>query len=945
MVDVYNLKSQVSAKEQIISKFSEWWSDEDIQQIILYIVNDKMADSIRGAMKNFDDFYKERETNYKEILLDLVGLNFLVNSDKTLRCKFLYFILLKKDEEDPTFQQHFSEYLIQQIKSSQVGICDKCGTKWNEDEWVNLQTLGLQKNIICSKMKCVQEQQMNLIPKINEPGFKNFILKFDRKKDYKKFCQKIILELELPDSVMKTPSMNIQLLPDTIEPLGGFSPLHDYQASIGVKIKEMLEHYEKETSRALVVLPTGAGKTRLVVESLIDWINGGKVGKEESKFIVWIVDKNELCQQAFDTFADVFRHRGNKDSSLKLHPIYLDQDKNIGDILFKYSDNTLESFSDNDLSEQNGVIIASIQSLYKIQQLDDEGSLPELGKLTSIVIIDEAHHASPKNKSYNGVLKSLGFEFKKSEKNPNHTCLLGLTATPFRGSDQETESTKNLLNRFGGEGRILWPPFTEELDRENSPPHAHLEVQKHAFEKEHVKFYGEKSYDTDGKIILYNFKIQKMLSVKNYDPQTIIEEIKTTSPNTEYKFEHPGKYLIQLTVTDDEGRVNNFSSSASCSIEIFSIAERETESNVESMRKLYKNLIKREILSIPHHYIIDHSQKIIELSDEDKENFNTYHDVTKKTISKIGEDSSRNFKICEKIKSLVEVEGKDSILLFACSVNHAKLISFMLDAFYDIRSSSIDHTTSSDLQGQITHDFRQGNIKVLCNYDILTTGFDAPKVNCVFVARPTYSQLLYNQMTGRGLRGTRSNGTTDCVIVDISDNIQLTTDDGIVEQSWKIFDYIYETRYDEQKREEQICFCCFGFKTIKRGNEKMKCTICHGSGIIQKKDSIEKENIEIKYADHKEELMKIIQGLRIEKPRWNQSELILEAKKRLKFDLILDRKKPKKKPPGDWGAMCVSCGKISAEMGYTIASFGKSDENISNQNPKGIFDKCKKCRS
>jgi superfamily II DNA or RNA helicase len=53
---------------------------------------------------------------------------------------------------------------------------------------------------------------------------------------------------------------------------------------------------------------------------------------------------------------------------------------------------------------------------------------------------------------------------------------------------------------------------------------------------------------------------------------------------------------------------------------------------------------------------------------------------------------------------------------------------------------------------------------------VLTTGFDAPKVTHVVMARPTVSQVLYEQMVGRGLRGARFGGTSECVIVDLEDN-------------------------------------------------------------------------------------------------------------------------------------------------------------------------------
>lgn len=61
---------------------------------------------------------------------------------------------------------------------------------------------------------------------------------------------------------------------------------------------------------------------------------------------------------------------------------------------------------------------------------------------------------------------------------------------------------------------------------------------------------------------------------------------------------------------------------------------------------------------------------------------------------------------------------------------------------------------------------------MLCNYGVLTTGFDAPSVRCVVVARPTVSHVLYEQMIGRGLRGPAFGGTDQCLIIDVDDNIQ-----------------------------------------------------------------------------------------------------------------------------------------------------------------------------
>jgi superfamily II DNA or RNA helicase len=67
--------------------------------------------------------------------------------------------------------------------------------------------------------------------------------------------------------------------------------------------------------------------------------------------------------------------------------------------------------------------------------------------------------------------------------------------------------------------------------------------------------------------------------------------------------------------------------------------------------------------------------------------------------------------------------------------------------------------------------FKRAEIRVLCNCEVLTTGFDAPRVTHVVVARPTVSQVLYEQMIGRGLRGPKFKGTKVCVILDCVDEM------------------------------------------------------------------------------------------------------------------------------------------------------------------------------
>ncbi len=49
-------------------------------------------------------------------------------------------------------------------------------------------------------------------------------------------------------------------------------------------------------------------------------------------------------------------------------------------------------------------------------------------------------------------------------------------------------------------------------------------------------------------------------------------------------------------------------------------------------------------------------------------------------------------------------------------------------------------------------EFVDGDARVICNAQLLTTGWDCPPVDCIMVLRPTKSLPLYAQMVGRGTR-------------------------------------------------------------------------------------------------------------------------------------------------------------------------------------------------
>jgi hypothetical protein len=65
--------------------------------------------------------------------------------------------------------------------------------------------------------------------------------------------------------------------------------------------------------------------------------------------------------------------------------------------------------------------------------------------------------------------------------------------------------------------------------------------------------------------------------------------------------------------------------------------------------------------------------------------------------------------------------------------------------------------------------FGGGKIDVLITMNLYTMGVDFPKVETLFMARPTLSPVLYSQMLGRGMRGPAFGGTKHVTIVDFVD--------------------------------------------------------------------------------------------------------------------------------------------------------------------------------
>ncbi|MFE2087536.1 DEAD/DEAH box helicase [Streptomyces sp. NPDC059460] len=180
----------------------------------------------------------------------------------------------------------------------------------------------------------------------------------------------------------------------------------------------------------------------------------------------------------------------------------------------------------------------------------------------------------------------------------------------------------------------------------------------------------------------------------------------------------------------------------------------------------YRDLQEWGMLAQVEHRTLEGGR--IELTRDEK----TYADrmtvLSRSAEQRLADDHERSRRI---VDSVVELSEEGPTLLFATSVDHAKYLAAMLND-RGVRSAAVDSTTSIQDRRNRIENFRNGHIRVLTNYGVLSQGFDAPATRAVVVARPVYSTNVYQQMIGRGLRGPRNGGKDSCLILNVSDNIE-----------------------------------------------------------------------------------------------------------------------------------------------------------------------------
>ncbi len=135
--------------------------------------------------------------------------------------------------------------------------------------------------------------------------------------------------------------------------------------------------------------------------------------------------------------------------------------------------------------------------------------------------------------------------------------------------------------------------------------------------------------------------------------------------------------------------------------------------------------------------------------------------------------TKRRAALLPEIQKRAQLYGS-SILYYGPSDEDAASMAFMLKN-EGIAAETLTSETDTGTRYRILNDFKKNAVKVICCHEVMTAGFDSPKVTHVIAARPTVSRTLYEQMIGNALKGPRFGGAESVEILDCRDDMNGTS--------------------------------------------------------------------------------------------------------------------------------------------------------------------------
>ncbi|MCO4357287.1 DEAD/DEAH box helicase family protein [Staphylococcus agnetis] len=171
--------------------------------------------------------------------------------------------------------------------------------------------------------------------------------------------------------------------------------------------------------------------------------------------------------------------------------------------------------------------------------------------------------------------------------------------------------------------------------------------------------------------------------------------------------------------------------------------------NGKGFTDIYPEIVKGPTVEwlIENNKLAPYKYKSIALVDSSKLRKSSTGDYTKKSMDEAVPKAIYG----DIVSSYRKFANGQKTILYAHSVEASKLIADKFN-LYGITAVHADAKTPKLERESIMQDFRNNKIKVLCNVDLISEGFDVPDCTCVILARPTDSLVLYMQQSMRSMR-------------------------------------------------------------------------------------------------------------------------------------------------------------------------------------------------
>jgi superfamily II DNA or RNA helicase len=236
-------------------------------------------------------------------------------------------------------------------------------------------------------------------------------------RDLDKFFKDFRIEEAYREITVVDNRMNFEYtIPVYGETNGTSAFLHPYQLRLKKNLSKYLTAtYNFNNRKSLVTMPTGAGKTVLAMEIIIDLFRNHN--DLDNLNIAWVVNSKELCEQSLQSFQKLWKQKGDRKVMAQ-----------------RYWDRF--NVFNNDKVDK--ITFASFQLLTPRVNNGNSEALKFLKEL-DFLFIDEAHFTGAEQ------YQDIFDKYQELSSNPR---VVGLTATPLRADDDEFSTLKNMFNNY-----------------------------------------------------------------------------------------------------------------------------------------------------------------------------------------------------------------------------------------------------------------------------------------------------------------------------------------------------------------------------------------------------------------------------------------------------------------------------------------------------------------